>query len=121
MPTHADDYSKHFDPDYKLPDPPPAEEMSPTTRMVFGWTVQATGIAMLIFAVMNMTLAAMNGSLAPPYGGNIREGLPTIALAISGMGWLVAGFGIRRSSLTAAAIGGLVGIVSGFFCTPMSW
>ena len=68
MNSHIDDYSKHFDPDYELPDPPPAEELSPATRMLFGWTVQVAGAGMLIFGAMNLILATANGTIAPPYG-----------------------------------------------------
>lgn len=121
MASHVDDYSKHFDPNYELPDPPPAQEMSATTRFVFGWAVQVAGIAMLIFAFLNLLLAFANGTIAPPYGGTIREGLPTIALATAGLGWLLAGFGIRRSSLMTAGVGGLIGLIAGFYCTPMAW
>ncbi|MBB03200.1 MAG: hypothetical protein CMJ47_11180 [Planctomyces sp.] len=121
MNSHIDDYSKHFDPDYELPDPLPAEELSPATRMLFGWTVQVAGAGMLIFGAMNLILATANGTIAPPYGGVLTEGLPTLALATAGFGWIVAGFGIRRSSLMTAAVGGLIGLIAGFYCTPMAW
>jgi len=111
MPTNIDDYSKHFDPDYELPEPPTPTRLSVPLRLGFAITISIVGVFMLLAGTMGMTAQAQ--TQVNMFGMTIPYQYAQAALAISGLLWMACAWLIRISAvIPAAVIGALALLVS---------